>query len=74
VGKWVQYQVVNNYTTKKIKLYIDGAEEDYDNLPSAPLNDVKDRYTYLIGNNTDDKFFNGKIWEHRVWAIANTVT
>lgn len=54
-------------------LYIDNSASVTFNISSnAELNDLKDKYTFMIGNNKADEFFLGKIWEVQFWAYAFT--
>lgn len=56
-------------TDENLHMYINGKLSSTTALVDLiAFNDVKDRYTYQIGNNIDDLYFKGYIWDFHVYA------
>jgi hypothetical protein len=66
-GSWCTIMLTSevNGTPERVnKMYVDNqAPVSFNISSSTTLDDLKERYTFMIGNNTADEFFIGKIWE-----------
>jgi hypothetical protein len=73
-AEWFHIAVTSAVSSgRATKLYINSVEQDTDTKGTVDsLSDVKDRYFFYLGNDTNDNTLTGNIWEFKLWATAYT--